>query len=64
MKKTELQELYHQLGADLADVLMRWARDRRDDDKKLIGQLQRDLCMLRRAEIADPSPDDHDEPRS
>jgi hypothetical protein len=36
----------------LADVLIRFARDRHDDDKKAIAVLQTELCRLRRDEIA------------
>jgi hypothetical protein len=44
----------------LADTLMRWARDRHDDDKKGVAQLQRELCRLRRAELSDLADADPD----
>jgi hypothetical protein len=39
-------------GRALADVLMRYARARHDDDKKAIAQLQTDLCRIRRDELS------------
>jgi len=54
---------YAVLARDLADALMAYARDRRDDDKKRVAQLQTELCMFRRAEIADAR-DAPDEPHS
>jgi hypothetical protein len=52
---------YVLIGRDLADALMRYARDRRDDDKKIIASLHRDLCVLRRAELAEEKLNAHDE---
>jgi hypothetical protein len=49
---------YTIVGRDLADALRRWARDRRDEDKKEIATLQSELCRIRRAELsAAPSAD-------
>jgi hypothetical protein len=36
----------------LADVLIRYARDRRPEDQQGIAQLQTELCRLRREELA------------
>ncbi|MBO0715753.1 MAG: hypothetical protein J2P55_00250 [Rhizobiales bacterium] len=53
---------YAGIGRDLADTLMRWARDRRTDDQKQVGALQHQLCQMRRAELSEPddkkSPDE------
>ena len=46
-----LEQQYIAFGRDLADTLMRYARERRDEDKKFIAALHHDLCVLRRAEI-------------
>lgn len=40
----------------LADVLMRYARERIPDDKKAIAELHTELCRLRRAEMEAPPP--------
>ena len=46
-----VDEQYASLARDLADILMVYARERRDDDKKHVAQLQTSLCKLRRAEL-------------
>jgi hypothetical protein len=45
-------DLFAMTARTLADVLIRFARDRQDNDKKAIAVLQTELCRLRRAEIA------------
>ena len=37
---------------NLADALIRWARERRDDDKREVAWLQHELCQARRKELA------------
>jgi len=44
---------YAGLGRELADALIRFARDRRTEDQKDIGWLQHELCRLRREELAE-----------
>jgi hypothetical protein len=46
-----MDESFAMTARTLADVLMRYARDRYDDDKKAIAQLQTELCRLRREEL-------------
>lgn len=48
-----MNDKYASLARDLADVLMVYARERRDEDKKNIARLQSDLCRLRRQELRD-----------
>lgn len=47
-----MDDRYAALARDLADALILFARDRRDDDKKQIAALQHRLCQLRREEWA------------
>jgi hypothetical protein len=51
---------YASLARELADCLMKFARDRSSDDRKQIGAIQTELCKLRRSEIAeqDTPPDE------
>jgi hypothetical protein len=58
MTPTEYQTKYASLARSLADTLMVWARDRRTEDQKQAGALQHDLCQIRRAELAEPAPDE------
>jgi hypothetical protein len=51
---TTIDESYLALARDLADALMRFARNRHTDDQKEIGALQHTLCQLRREELAPP----------
>jgi hypothetical protein len=37
---------------DLADALRDYARERRDDDRKRVADLQMQLCATRRVELA------------
>jgi hypothetical protein len=50
---------YTQLARNLAEALMRYARDRRTEDQKEIGVLQHQLCQMRRIELTpEPPPND------
>lgn len=55
----ELDGTYAGMAREMADALMRFARERRDEDKKQIAWMQYELCALRRKENNDdqPSPD-------
>ena len=53
---------YAPTARNLANTLMAFARDRREDDKKLIAQLHTELCKLRREELLKQEDVDH-EPR-
>ena len=44
---------YAAIARGLADSLMIYARERRDEDKKNIAILQTELCAFRRAELFD-----------
>lgn len=48
---------YVRVGRNLAEALMRYARERRSDDHKEVGALQHTLCQMRRAELAEPVDD-------
>jgi hypothetical protein len=43
-----------QLARDLADALMRLARERGDTEKKLVAALHTEMCRERRAELERP----------
>ena len=57
MSDDKYSEKYSGLARNLADTLMRWARERHADDQKQIAQLQTELCKLRRDELTPPPPD-------
>jgi hypothetical protein len=42
---------YAAIARSLADALMRYARERRMEDKKDVAQAQFELCQLRREEL-------------
>lgn len=45
---------YTSVARNLADTLIRFARDRRDEDRKEIGRLHYELCQLRRRDLEPP----------
>lgn len=46
------------IARDLADVLARYARERRSEDQKEIARLHTELCNARRAELKPPESND------
>ena len=46
-----MNETYAELARGLADALMRYARERDADTRKIIAEMQHDLCQLRRGEL-------------
>jgi hypothetical protein len=56
---TSAENLLLETARQLADTLSRFARDRREDDRKEIARLHTQLCHLRRKEKA-PPPDEGD----
>jgi hypothetical protein len=47
----DVDDYFATTARTLADVLIRYARDRRPEDQKEIAQLQTELCKLRREEL-------------
>lgn len=45
------EKRYIQCCRSLADHLHRWARDRRDEDKRAISAAQSELCRIHREEL-------------
>ena len=41
------------IGRDLAHALMRFARERRDEDRKMVAHNQTELCAAVRSELAE-----------
>lgn len=48
---SDVDDDFAMFARTLADVLMRYARDRRPEDQQGIAQLQTELCRLRREEL-------------
>lgn len=42
------------IGRDLADALMKFARERGPDERKVVAALETELCAERRAELNAP----------
>lgn len=53
----KLDSQYATMARACADSLMRFARDRRQEDQKDIAQVHMAMCRLRRQELEEEEPD-------